>query len=100
MDFATMQSKVASMQYATPVEFISDLRLIFTNCQQYNRYNSYEAKKGRKMWAFLEQRIEELGLQTEGAVNKRKDSDSPPDMKEETNSERKRARRKKIITDL
>lgn len=97
-----MQSKVTTMQYATPVEFIADLRLIFTNCQQYNRYQSYEAKKGRKVWAFLEQRVEELGLQTEVAVNKRKDlSPSGGDTEDRRSSgERKRARRKKVITDV
>lgn len=99
MDFATMQSKLNSIQYKNSVEFVADLRLIFTNCQQYNRYQSYEAKKGRKMWAFLEQRIEELGIETEGPSGKRKVTSSQVKSDGET-GETKRARRKKVITDL
>lgn len=99
MDFATMQSKLNSIQYKNSVEFVADLRLIFTNCQQYNRYQSYEAKKGRKMWAFLEQRIEELGIEIEGPSGKRKVTSSPVKSDGEA-GETKRARRKKVITDL
>ncbi|XP_072171683.1 bromodomain adjacent to zinc finger domain protein 1A-like isoform X2 [Diadema setosum] len=63
MDFAAMQTKVNDFQYSTPAEFISDARLIFTNCQQYNRCTSMEYKAGLKMSAFLEKRLKELDIE-------------------------------------
>ena len=62
MDFAAMQTKVNDFQYSSPAELVADARLIFTNCQQYNRRSSTEYKAGLKMSAFLEKRLKELDI--------------------------------------
>lgn len=78
MDFATMQTKFQSVEYQTPMEFVADCRLIFTNCQQYNVSSSYEAKCGRRLSAFFEKRLKAMGIQEVAATKEEsKDGEQP-----------------------
>ena len=62
MDFASMQTKVNAMEYRTATEFVADVQLIFTNCQQYNQPWSDTYKSGTKLRTFFEKRLRQLGI--------------------------------------
>ncbi|XP_022096369.1 bromodomain adjacent to zinc finger domain protein 1A-like [Acanthaster planci] len=77
MDFASMQTKVNAMEYRTATEFVADVQLIFTNCQQYNQPWSDTYKSGTKLRTFFEKRLKEMGIGVAGGKEGRgKDSPS------------------------
>nr|XP_054759583.1 bromodomain adjacent to zinc finger domain protein 1A-like [Lytechinus pictus] len=81
MDFSAMQTKVNDYQYSNAAELIADARLIFTNCQQYNRRSSPEYKAGLKVSAFLEKRIKELDIEVSLEDGGTADTDTPTSRK-------------------
>lgn len=40
MDFSTMQSKFKSLQYRSPQDFVEDMKLVFSNAEEYNQPGS------------------------------------------------------------
>lgn len=62
MDFGTMRGKLNNVQYKDNCEFLSDLYLVFNNCDEYNPDFSDEYKAGKRLKKFFEQRLKQLGL--------------------------------------
>ena len=90
MDFATMQTKVNAVEYRGATEFIADVQLIFTNCQQYNQPYSDTYKSGTKLRAFFEKRLKALGIN----VDSGKDKQAGETTNEKTQPPKKKARRR------
>ncbi|XP_033628506.1 bromodomain adjacent to zinc finger domain protein 1A-like isoform X2 [Asterias rubens] len=90
MDFATMQTKVNAVEYRGATEFIADVQLIFTNCQQYNQPYSDTYKSGTKLRAFFEKRLKALGIN----VDSGEDKQAGETTNEKTQPPKKKARRR------
>ena len=63
MDFGTIQRKLFDVAYAQPQQCLADIRLVFTNCAQYNDPSTPHAQAGRKLSAVFERRVTELELE-------------------------------------
>ena len=63
MDFGTIQRKLFDVAYAQPQQCLADIRLVFSNCAQYNDPSSHIAQLGRKLSAHFERRVDELELE-------------------------------------
>ncbi|KAG7288991.1 hypothetical protein NEMBOFW57_005352 [Staphylotrichum longicolle] len=59
MDLSTMEEKLERDLYATPRELVTDLKLIFSNCRQYNDattvYSKCAAKLEKYMWTLIKE---------------------------------------------
>ncbi|KAI1331389.1 hypothetical protein F5Y16DRAFT_408073 [Xylariaceae sp. FL0255] len=53
MDLSTMETKLEAGQYTTPADFISDARLIFSNCRFYNAEGTVYRQAANKMDKYL-----------------------------------------------
>lgn len=60
MDLSTMEEKLAQDFYTTPKEFISDLKLIFSNCRQYNDASTVYTKCAVKLEKYMHSLIKEI----------------------------------------
>lgn len=59
MDLSTMEEKLERDLYDTPRELVTDLKLIFSNCRQYNDattvYSKCAAKLEKYMWTLIKE---------------------------------------------
>ncbi|XP_033125936.1 bromodomain adjacent to zinc finger domain protein 1A-like isoform X2 [Anneissia japonica] len=76
MNFPVICDKFKLFQYTSPTEFIADVRLIFTNCEQYNQQWTDEYKRSRIVSQFFEKRLKEVGLKVSSGKRDSLDSDS------------------------
>jgi hypothetical protein len=60
MDLGTVKQKLASGQYQTAAEFAADVRLVFTNCYQYNPPHHDVVVMARKLQDVFEQRYKNI----------------------------------------
>jgi histone acetyltransferase len=60
MDFSTMEEKLERDQYATPKDLVSDLKLIYSNCRQYNDATTVYAKCAAKLEKYMVSLIKEI----------------------------------------
>ena len=64
MDFSTIKNKINKFEYTKPGQLLTDVRLTFKNCQDYNMNTSPEYQAGTKMSKYFEKRCKELKLDT------------------------------------
>ncbi|KAM0789563.1 histone acetyltransferase [Microbotryomycetes sp. NB124-2] len=57
MDLATMENKLEANTYNNLAEFITDAKLIFSNCRQYNDSGSNYVKNANKLEAYLNEQV-------------------------------------------
>ena len=59
MDLSTMEDRLMQDSYATPSDFVADLKLIFKNCRQYNDastvYTKCAVKLEKYMWSLIKE---------------------------------------------
>jgi len=59
MDLSSMEEKLERDLYATPGDLVTDLKLIFSNCRQYNEattvYSKCAAKLEKYMWTLIKE---------------------------------------------
>ncbi|KAI1189940.1 Bromodomain-containing protein [Nemania serpens] len=59
MDLSTIEDKLKQDLYATPRDLVNDLKLIFSNCRQYNDastvYSKCAAKLEKYMWSLIKE---------------------------------------------
>ncbi|KAH6636605.1 Bromodomain-containing protein [Chaetomium tenue] len=59
MDLSTMEGRLESDAYETPKDLVADLKLIFSNCRQYNDastvYSKCAAKLEKYMWSLIKE---------------------------------------------
>ncbi|KAF9890667.1 hypothetical protein FE257_005798 [Aspergillus nanangensis] len=59
MDLSTIEEKLESDSYTSPKELVSDLKLIFSNCRQYNDattvYAKYSVRLEKFMWSLIKE---------------------------------------------
>lgn len=65
MDLSTIRNKVHKFGYEAPVQLLDDVRLIFTNCIEYNTRNTPEYKAGQTLARYFQGRLRDLGIQDE-----------------------------------
>jgi histone acetyltransferase len=53
MDLSTMEERLSSDLYPTPVEFLRDAKLVFDNCRKYNNETTPYAKSANKLERFM-----------------------------------------------
>lgn len=57
MDLSTIEDKLRQDLYATPKDLVHDMKLIFSNCRQYNDastvYSKCAAKLEKYMWSLI-----------------------------------------------
>lgn len=63
MDLSTIEAKVDAGLYADLHDFCADVRLMFSNCRQYNDTSSVYVKCAENLEMFFWGRIRELGSQ-------------------------------------
>ncbi|KAM9465864.1 bromodomain adjacent to zinc finger domain protein 1A isoform 1-T3 [Clarias gariepinus] len=57
-----IREKVNNCDYQTPLEYVDDVELMFSNCLEYNPHNTSEAKAGIRLQAFFHSELQRLGL--------------------------------------
>ncbi|TSO25194.1 Bromodomain adjacent to zinc finger domain protein 1A [Bagarius yarrelli] len=57
-----IRERVNNCEYQTASEFIDDVKLMFSNCFEYNPSNTSEAKAGTRLQAFFHSELQRLGL--------------------------------------
>ncbi|ODM98981.1 Bromodomain adjacent to zinc finger domain protein 1A [Orchesella cincta] len=62
MDLGTIKYKLNSMVYTCNEEFISDLLLVFSNCEMYNDPSSRIHQAGRTLKSFCERKFSKIGI--------------------------------------
>lgn len=62
MDFATVKIKINNVEYRQAVELLEDVRMIFSNCHQYNMPTAPEYQAATKLSKYFEKRCKELAL--------------------------------------
>ncbi|XP_074641333.1 bromodomain adjacent to zinc finger domain protein 1A-like [Tubulanus polymorphus] len=62
MDFSTVRAKLNKYEYSGTIEVIDDIRLIFKNCEEYNRPEADEFKCGISMSKYFEKQIRQQKL--------------------------------------
>ncbi|KAL2168862.1 hypothetical protein VTG60DRAFT_6764 [Thermothelomyces hinnuleus] len=60
MDLSTMEEKLERDLYTTPRDFVNDLKLIFSNCRQYNDATTVYAKCAAKLEKYMWTLIKEI----------------------------------------
>lgn len=60
MDLSTMEERLEHDHYATPREFVGDLKLIFANCRQYNDATTVYAKCAAKLEKYMWTLVKEI----------------------------------------
>ncbi|XP_018422559.1 PREDICTED: bromodomain adjacent to zinc finger domain protein 1A [Nanorana parkeri] len=58
-----IREKVNKCEYNSATEFIEDVQLMFSNCFEYNQFNSNEAKAGLRLQSFFVNEAQKLGLE-------------------------------------
>ncbi|KAF2648939.1 histone acetyltransferase GCN5-like protein [Lophiostoma macrostomum CBS 122681] len=60
MDLSTMEERLENGAYTTPKELVDDLKLIYSNCRQYNDAASVYAKSAVKLEKYMWRLIQEI----------------------------------------
>lgn len=60
MDLSNMEEKLERDSYATPKDLVNDLKLIFSNCRQYNDSTTVYAKCASKLEKYMWKLIKEI----------------------------------------
>ena len=60
MDLSTMEERLEQDSYATPKDLVSDLKLIFSNCRQYNDATTVYAKCAVSLEKYMWRLIKEI----------------------------------------
>ncbi|KAK4178190.1 Bromodomain-containing protein [Triangularia setosa] len=60
MDLSTMEERLEHDSYAIPKDFIADMKLIFSNCRQYNDPSTVYAKCAVKLEKFMWSLVKEI----------------------------------------
>ncbi|KAK2195819.1 bifunctional Ankyrin repeat/Bromodomain-like superfamily/Bromodomain/Ankyrin repeat-containing domain superfamily/Bromodomain [Babesia duncani] len=63
ISFSCIKSKVKRNQYESPKEFIDDVQLVFDNCFQYNKPETWVAGVGRNIEAIFKQQLTQVGFE-------------------------------------
>ncbi|XP_063295772.1 bromodomain adjacent to zinc finger domain protein 1A [Pelobates fuscus] len=58
-----IREKVNKCEYKSASEFVEDVELMFSNCFEYNHFNSNEARAGVRLQSFFANEAEKLGLE-------------------------------------
>ncbi|KAM8921713.1 bromodomain adjacent to zinc finger domain protein 1A isoform 5-T5 [Pelodytes ibericus] len=58
-----IREKVNKCEYKSASEFVEDVELMFSNCFEYNHFNSNEARAGVRLQSFFVSKAEMLGLE-------------------------------------
>ncbi|GLH16320.1 ATP-dependent helicase brm, partial [Gryllus bimaculatus] len=61
IDMLTIESNIKSDKYTNEEEFLADLRLMFSNCRQYNEEGSMIYEDANKLEEVLMEKVKELG---------------------------------------
>ncbi|XP_042300409.1 tripartite motif-containing protein 66 [Sceloporus undulatus] len=79
MDLSTIRKKLQKknkLHYSTPVELVSDVRLMFWNCATFNYPDSEVAEAGRCLELFFESKLKEVYPEKQFLLVQQDDSDS------------------------
>lgn len=68
MDLSTIRNKVHKYEYTSSSQLLDDMRLIFTNCVEYNARTTPEYRAGQTLSKFFQTRIREMGLQEDSYI--------------------------------
>lgn len=60
MDLSTVKNRINFLWYNSAEECISDIRLIFSNCYQFNSPTDYVYKAGKKLEEYLEDKLKDM----------------------------------------
>ncbi|XP_076463791.1 bromodomain adjacent to zinc finger domain protein 1A-like [Babylonia areolata] len=63
MDLSTIRSKLDQHGYSSPGQLLDDVRLIFSNCVEYNLSSAPVYQAGQALNKFFQSRVRALGLQ-------------------------------------
>ncbi|KAK1443378.1 ankyrin repeat-containing protein [Babesia gibsoni] len=63
MSYACIKNKIKRNAYSNPTEFLDDCQLVFDNCFQYNKSDTWIAQIGRKIEAFYKEQVKELNFE-------------------------------------
>ncbi|XP_021368810.1 bromodomain adjacent to zinc finger domain protein 1A-like isoform X2 [Mizuhopecten yessoensis] len=74
MDFSTVRNKINSFIYTDALSIVQDVRLIFSNCAQYNKKQTPEYKAGGILSKLFEKRLRENHISV--------DDSAPPSKKQ------------------
>ncbi|KAK1936257.1 bromodomain/ankyrin repeat containing protein [Babesia divergens] len=62
ISYSCIKSKIKRNVYNKPTEFLEDCQLVFDNCFQYNKPETWIAQIGRKIEAFYKSQLKELNF--------------------------------------
>ncbi|XP_069119018.1 bromodomain adjacent to zinc finger domain protein 1A-like [Argopecten irradians] len=68
MDFSTIRNKINSFIYTDAMSIVKDVRLIFSNCAQYNKKQTPEYKAGGLLSKLFEKRLRENHIGVEDSA--------------------------------
>lgn len=60
MDLSTVKNRINFLWYNSAEECISDIRLIFSNCYQFNSPTDYVYKAGKKLEEYLDDKLKDM----------------------------------------
>lgn len=63
MDFSTIRNRIHKYQYTEPIALLKDIRLIFSNCKEYNKKSAPEFKAGASLSTYFEKQVKDLQLE-------------------------------------
>ncbi|KAK7869922.1 hypothetical protein R5R35_013708 [Gryllus longicercus] len=72
IDMLTIESNIKSDKYTNEEEFLADLRLMFSNCRQYNEEGSMIYEDANKLEEVLMEKVKELGPMQDKRTNMKK----------------------------
>lgn len=65
MDFSTIRNRIHKYQYTETTSLLRDVRLIFSNCKEYNKKSAPEYKAGLNLSQYFEKKAKEMQLEEE-----------------------------------
>ena len=68
MDFMTIRNKINNYGYSDVGDIITDVRQIFSNCAEYNKKTSPEAKAGAMLSKMFEKKLKDLHIESESST--------------------------------
>merc|ERR1719334_419676 len=71
IDLGTIKSKLNNLQYNCNQEVLDDIRLMFTNCAEYNMEDAEEYQCSKRLSRYFEKEIAKMGLTEEAPKSKR-----------------------------
>jgi bromodomain adjacent to zinc finger domain protein 1A len=62
MDLASIKNNINHFKYTDYTSILDDIRLIFSNCREYNEPSSEIYKAGQRLNNFFEKQVKQLNL--------------------------------------